>query len=210
MIWNEHLELKGTHAIFSPSTPSWINYSDEDVVRRYINSHAQTIGTLLHSYAESHIKHGFKINKYTKNEVILYLIINGIPDGVIDIDKYYDNLSAFVNDSIGYRMDPEVPLMFSKNIYGTADAISFRKNELRINDLKTGDSKPKIEQLMIYAALFCLEYKQKPQDIHIVLSLYINDGVIQHEPLPEEINAIMERIIATDKIIRDVKNGGIY
>lgn len=36
---------------------------------------------------------------------------------------------------------------------------------LRIHDLKTGISPVHMDQLLIYAALFCLEYKIKPGSI---------------------------------------------
>lgn len=92
-----------------------------------------------------------------------------------------------------------------RDFSGTADAISFRNNTLRIHDLKTGVRPVHIEQLEIYAALFCLEYKIKPADIKIELRIYQNDEVLIHEPAPEDILQIMNKIIHLDKLIENVE-----
>ena len=92
-----------------------------------------------------------------------------------------------------------------KDFSGTADAISFRNNFLRIHDLKTGTRPVHIEQLEIYAALFCLEYKVKPADIKIELRIYQNDEILVHEPEAEEIIAIMNKIVHLNKILEDVE-----
>lgn len=75
-------------------------------------------------------------------------------------------------------MTPEQVLYYSENCFGTADAISFRNNFLRIHDLKTGVVPAHMEQLEIYAALFCLEYRVKPMDISMELRIYQNDDVL--------------------------------
>lgn len=92
-----------------------------------------------------------------------------------------------------------------KDFSGTADAISFRNNFLRIHDLKTGTRPVHIEQLEIYAALFCLEYKVKPADIKIELRIYQNDEILVHEPEAEEIIVIMNKIIHLNKILEEVE-----
>ena len=92
-----------------------------------------------------------------------------------------------------------------RDFSGTADAISFRNNFLRIHDLKTGKRTVHIEQLEIYAALFCLEYKIKPNDIKIELRIYQNDEIIVHEPEPEEITEIMNKIIHVDKMLEKME-----
>lgn len=93
-----------------------------------------------------------------------------------------------------------------KDFSGTADAISFRNNFLRIHDLKTGTRPVHIEQLEIYAALFCLEYKVKPADIKIELRIYQNDEILVHEPEAEEIIEIMNKIIHLNKILENVED----
>ena len=98
-------------------------------------------------------------------------------------------------------MDTEVVLFYSTRFFGTADAISFRNNTLRIHDLKTGVRQAKMEQLLIYAALFCLEYRVKPSTIDIELRLYQNDEILYHNPGAEEITEVMEKIIHLDKLL---------
>ena len=92
-----------------------------------------------------------------------------------------------------------------KDFSGTADAISFRDNILRIHDLKTGKRLVHIEQLEIYAALFCLEYKIKPENIKIELRIYQNDEVTIHEPTSEEITVIINKIIHLDKLLENIE-----
>ena len=111
----------------------------------------------------------------------------------------------YVNDAIGYAMTPEQVLYYSDNCYGTTDAISFRDNFLRIHDLKTGETPAHIEQLEVYAALFCLEYHYKPSDIGIELRLYQFDDVFVETPTPDIIVPIMDRIVTFDKIIDEIK-----
>lgn len=112
----------------------------------------------------------------------------------------------YVNDAIGYRMTPEQVLYYSDNCFGTADAIGFRDGLLRIHDLKTGVIPAHMEQLEIYAALFCLEYRYNPHDISFELRLYQSDDVIVHTPTEEDILPIIDKIISFDKIINKIKS----
>jgi len=73
--------------------------------------------------------------------------------------------------------------------------------------LKTGTRPVHIEQLEIYAALFCLEYKVKPSEIKIELRIYQNDEVLVHEPSAEDISIIMNKIIHLDKVLENVERG---
>ena len=111
----------------------------------------------------------------------------------------------YVNDAIGYKMVPEQPLYYSPNCYGTADSISFRNGKLRIHDLKTGITPAHMEQLMIYAALFCLEYKVDPSKIETELRIYQSNEILYHCPDASEIRPKMEKIIRFDKIITDIR-----
>lgn len=181
MQWNDHSKLSGAHAFLSASKYHWLNY-DEDKLRVYWETQkAAALGTQLHAFASQCIKLNQKLvnNKAT--------------------------LNRFVNDAIGYRMESEQVLFYSVNCFGTADAISFRKNKLRVHDLKTGSSPASMKQLEIYAALFCLEYSIKPTMIDIELRIYQNDGILVHVPDPEDIIFVMSRIQAYDKIIESLK-----
>lgn len=115
----------------------------------------------------------------------------------------------YVNDAIGYKMSVEQPLYYSDNCFGTADAISFRRNTLRIHDLKTGITKASMKQLEAYAAIFCLEYAIDPRDIKIELRIYQNKNVEIHDPDPEVILFIMDRIVELDAKIEMLKREGL-
>jgi len=114
-------------------------------------------------------------------------------------------LNMYVNDAIGFRMVPEQILYYSDNSFGTADAISFRKNVLRISDLKTGATPTSERQLEVYAALFCLEYRVKPLDIQIELRIYQNDEIQIFDADPDTILHIMDKIITFDKRIDAIR-----
>ena len=76
---------------------------------------------------------------------------------------------------------------------------------LRIQDLKTGKVPAHMEQLMIYAALFCLEYGIKPTDIDMELRIYQNDDTIVLKPEANDISVITKKIIEADKIVNHIK-----
>jgi len=111
------------------------------------------------------------------------------------------SLGTFINDAIQHRMVPEQVLYYSENCFGTADAIAFRRNKLRIHDLKTGIIKGSVHQLEVYAALFCLEYNVDPYDITIELRIYQDDQVNIWEADPDDIMFIMEKIQRFDSMI---------
>jgi hypothetical protein len=101
-------------------------------------------------------------------------------------------------------MSTEVVLFYSERFFGTADAISFNRNTLRIHDLKTGKVgkiESHFEQLRVYAALFCLEYKVKPGDIKFELRVYKTDEVAIDKPTAEDILPIMDHIVHLNKIL---------
>lgn len=173
----KHSNLNGLHAPFSPSQSSWLRYDDDKALEVYINKKAAERGTKLHAWAKDTIDLGIKQPKSKKT------------------------IYAYVNDAIGFRMDTEVVLYYSDRFFGTADSISFRDGFLRIHDLKTGKLPVHMEQLEIYAALFCLEYKVKPGDIQIELRIYQNDEIIYHNPTAEDIVPIMDKIVHLNKIL---------
>ena len=65
-----------------------------------------------------------------------------------------------------------------------------------------------MEQLEIYAALFCLEYKIKPGDIRMELRIYQNDEILVYEPTAEDILPIMDKIVHVDKMLEKIERGG--
>ena len=119
--------------------------------------------------------------------------------------KTKTTFNLYVNDAIAFKMQPEQILYYSENCFGTADAISFRNNMLRIHDLKTGEIPAHMEQLEIYAALFCLEYSVKPENINIELRIYQNNECLVHNPESDKISFIMDKVIWADKLINQRK-----
>jgi hypothetical protein len=126
----------------------------------------------------------------------------------IKLPNSRQTLNMYVNDAIGFRMEPEQILYYSDNAYGTTDAIAFRKNFLRVHDLKTGVNNSSMHQLEVYTALFCLEYAVKPGDIKIELRIYQNDEVEVYVPEVEDIIAIMSKIVVFDRRIDILKTEG--
>lgn len=205
-----HLDLIGTHAFLSPSQNAWTNYTDEKLVQRYLASKAVEKGTKLHEYACQAI------------------LLN------CRQPRSKDTICMYVNDAIGYKMTPELPLFYSWNCFGTADTLCYRRNILRISDLKTGEMEAHMKQLYIYAALFCLEYKRhvdelrkkgkgdseiaalldlNPGELHfepeqmddIVLRIYQFNEIKEEHPDPKEIRNLMNIIINHDRILTNLK-----
>lgn len=188
MQFNVHRNYEGLHAPFSASKSSWLRYDDDKAIEVYINKKASEMGTRLHEWAKSTIDLGIKQPKSKKT------------------------LYSYVNDAIGFKMDTEVVLYYSDRFFGTADAISFRDNVLRIHDLKTGKVgkiETHMEQLEVYAALFCLEYRIKPGDIQMELRVYKNDEVLVHKPTAEDIVPIMDKIIHLNKLLERLESEGV-
>lgn len=199
----------GAHAILSPSKYSWTNYDSKDKLFNLVcSSYAQEIGTLLHELASTAIKYRVKIPKIAAKPIILlYLLSHNIPRGIIDVNKYVDNFCAYVNDAIGFDMTPEQPLVYSKNAFGTADAIRFneKKMHLRIHDYKSGVTKPCLRQLELYAAYFCLEYRIKPKDLTFELRIYWENEIIVGNPTAADIVPLMDKTIDYDNFISSLK-----
>ena len=120
------------------------------------------------------------------------------------LPKSNKTLNMYVNDAIGFKMRPEQVLYYSDNCFGTADAISFRGDILRIHDLKTGVTPAHMNQLLIYSALFCLEYAIKPSEIETELRIYQNNEIVFMKPTIEDIAPIMDKIITFDKVINKI------
>ena len=180
MQFNNHKNLAGLHAPFSPSQSSWLRYDDDRALEVYENRKAAELGSRLHEWAKMTIDLGIKQPRSDKT------------------------LYAYVNDAIGFQMKTEVVLFYSERFFGTADAISYRKGVLRIHDLKTGKVgkiESHVEQLEVYAALFCLEYKVAPGDIKIELRVYKNDEIVCHQPSTERIAHIIDQIVRLDKLL---------
>ena len=183
MTFNDHSRLIGQHAFLSASKYHWINYDLDKIASVYTSFMAAQKGTELHEFAAKCIALGQKLPRSKKT------------------------LNSYVNDAIGFRMTPEQVLYYSENCFGTADSISFRDDILRIHDLKTGVIPAHMEQLLIYDALFCLEYRIKPKEIQIENRIYQSDDILIANPGAGDILPIMDKIQAFDPIIAKLKLG---
>lgn len=173
-----HYDLAGKHAFLSASKYAWIRYDEQKLDDVYRNHQAAQRGSELHDFAAQAIRLGIKMARSSKT------------------------LNMYINDALGFRMTPEQILYYSDNVFGTADAISFRKGMLRIHDLKTGVTKASMDQLQIYTALFCLEYNIRPEDIDVELRLYQEDEIDILVPDLDDIKTIMHKIVDFDKRIK--------
>jgi hypothetical protein len=181
MSFNNHSDLKDAHSFLSPSNYHWLNYTPEKLEAVYKNQKAKEEGTILHAFASVAIEKRLKLANMKKA------------------------LNMFVNDAIGFKMTSEQVLYYSHNSFGTADAISFKDNLLRIFDLKTGITKPSFKQLDIYAALFCLEYGVDPKTIQVEERMYQGNGFEVSIPDPLYIQDIMDKIVEFDIVLENVK-----
>ncbi len=209
MYFNDHHEFEGKHAFLGASQYHWMDWNDEILKQRWINSFAQDIGTIIHELASTCIKKKIKLNESDVNLVIITLLKNGIPMNVFNPHRILANLMNFVNDCIDENMLSEVILFYSELAFGTTDAIKFDeiKKILKIKDYKNGRVPAKMNQLLIYAALFCLEYDKNPNDFTTELSIYQNEDVVTYFPSANEIQAYMDKIRDTELKVRDIKEG---
>lgn len=180
--FNAHPLFVGRHAFLGASKYHWVNYDLEKMEATFQNQFAAAKGTRLHELAGTLIRERVRLPKNN------------------------NSFNSYVNDAIGYRMTPEQLLVVSDNVFGTADAISFNKGVLRVHDLKTGAFRVNGYQVDVYAAFFCLEYRINPYDIEMYLRIYQNDiPYVEHEGNPEWIKSIMDKAIAFDKRIEELK-----
>lgn len=185
MPFHKHSEaLEGKHSFLAPSSPAWLRYDDQKLERRFMEHLAHVRGIEEHAFAASAIKLGHRMEDRPKT------------------------INMYINDSIGWRMKPEVLLYWSEFCFGTADAIGFVESQmlLRISDLKTGKTPVNMDQLVVYAALFCLEYEfPKPWELEIELRIYQANKIKLHIPDPDEVFHAMDRILTGTRLLEQIK-----
>jgi hypothetical protein len=178
----DHSRMEGRHAFLSASKYHWIRYDEEKLYETFTNAMDAALGTRLHAFAKEAILLKIRMAETTAT------------------------LNSFVNDAIGFRMTPEVMLMASDNAFGTADAISFHDNVLRIHDLKNGVNEAKMDQLVVYACFFLIEYQFKPNELDkIILRIYQNDNIVEYIPELDELYHVIDKILTFDALINDWK-----
>ena len=226
---NEHSDLRGKHATFSPSQPSFFNCDPKDIFNRLMNKYRAQLGTDIHDWAKIKIK---RCHKITSNKDM----INSIDELIFE--KYFveardalskegqrvlmcfkrmikqhpeilDTIKAYVNDGVGYKMYPEVVLYFTDDFFGTADTLIFNEKDklLRIHDLKTGVSVTHMEQLMGYAALFCLEQHIDPMTINYELCIYQGNDILVATPDGADVKTFVDQYIAFDTELTKYEGG---
>lgn len=180
MSFNKNSRLVGQHAFLSPSNYHWLDYDEEKLRRVYFQKQQTARGDRLHAYAQQAID----------------LKIRQADNGT--------TLSSYINDAIGFRMEAEIPLYYSDECFGTADAIGIRDNLLRIHDLKTGSTIADMKQLLIYTGIFFWEYRElfQPKDVRVILRIYQNDAIQELQPDSAEILMVMSRIKTQAALIR--------
>ena len=183
MRFNKHSELKDKHSFMTPSSPAWLRYDDHKLERRFMEHLAAQRGTEEHAFAAQAIKLGHRMPDEPKT------------------------INMFINECIGWRMKPEVPLYWSPYCFGTADALGFQPKlrTLRVSDLKTGRVEAAFDQLVVYAALFCLEYEHsRPWELDIELRIYQGNAIKLHVPEDGEIAHAMDRILTGTRLLEDI------
>lgn len=184
MRFNRHSDLEGRHSFLSPSKYAWLRYDDHKLERMFMEHLAHLRGVEEHEFAARAIKLGHRMPEETKT------------------------MNMYVNDCIGWRMKPEVQLFWSEFCFGTADALGFMGSKmlLRVSDLKTGKTPTKFDQLVVYAALFCLEYEYpKPWELEIELRIYQGNRVKLYVPDPDEVFHAMDRILTGTRLLEQIR-----
>lgn len=189
MRWHRHTDLEGKHSLMSPSKPAWLRYEDDKLERMYMEHLAAKRGTEEHAFAAAAIKLGHRLPEEPPTTMSLY-----------------------VNDCIGWRMKPEVPLYWSDFCFGTADAIGFLERQLilRVSDLKNGKNRTTFDQLVTYAALFCLEYEfPRPWELDIQLRIYQGNGIktllSSEDDVHDQVFHAMDRILTGTRLMEEIR-----
>lgn len=183
------------HATFSPSDKTWLNYDREKIRQRVVAARAVQRGTELHELAEHCIRMKTPLDPS-----------NGV-------------ISTYVRDCIEYDMNTEVQMMYSEDIGGTADALHYDQaaNRLYVFDLKTGDRKTSINQVIIYAALWCLTNYHNALSMTFDLRIYskthpqrLVSGEEDDEVLvAQRVYDVCEQIIYVQSIIDETIREGV-
>lgn len=216
-----------SHAPFPPSQPSWVRYTDAQVIEAFKNKYRSDIGTEIHEWASHQIilgskpsgirevERGVKTHIYEKYMVDTSKVYDPRVGSIfLDHLRYlpgeaYLSVKMFVCDSIGFRMESEQKLSVSKVIEGTADAVRFypKDNLLRISDLKTGSRPAKIEQVFIYAALYCYENRLDPLKTNFEARIYQNGEIYIEQPTGEEIKSLLNTILHINEVVSKFERG---
>lgn len=197
--------LKGSHAFLSPSSPAWVRYDKEKLYTARQVEFAKKSGTIIHELAAQLIENQIRVKESDDALILNSCMIRGIPRQQIDTKRFLSTLVPYVNDAIHYGMKAEQVLFYDEFCYGTTDAYVFDEERkfLRIHDLKTGLTPAEMEQLRIYAALFCLQYDYSPADLTFELRIYQNGTQNVENPTTDTIFPYIDTIVTKCKWLHE-------
>jgi len=217
---NDHSRLRGKHALLSPSNPSFLSKTPDEI-RNYIYSGLRSeLGSLIHKWAFYKIESRSRVTSardaarslrdyifqkyYIEERRVLasegkrlLKVLSKLPKEVLE------TVCDYINDAIGFRMTAEVIVAISDLMFGTSDAIIFNGKMLRVHDLKTGSTAAKIEQLLSYDAIFCYEYNINPFEIEHEVRIYQNGDILVSNPTGEIIQPIVDKLIVCEQIANE-------
>lgn len=216
-----------SHAPFPPSQPAWLRYTDAQIIEAFKNKYRSDIGTEIHEWASHQIilsskpsgirevERGVKTHIYEKYMVETSKCYDPeVGSTFLEHLRYLPGdafLSAklFICDSIGFRMESEQKLSVSKIIEGTADAVRYypKENLLRVSDLKTGSRPAKIEQVFVYAALYCYENRLDPLKTNFETRIYQNGEVYIEHPSGDVISNALNISLHLDEVVEKFRRG---
>lgn len=219
MQWKDYSYLKNRHAVLAPSNPSWTNYDDEKLISVYENNQKKIEGTELHAWAEEVVSsiHLTKELVAFRSKRLFKIDIDeirklGEQNPLVRNSRAKETVYMYINDAVKFDMIAEQPLAYdNKFCFGTADAIQFDGQLLRIHDLKTGETPAHMDQLIKYAALFCLDYGWDPVLLMFELRIYQIDQVMIYKPTSEEVQNMMDTIVHMVSVLRqyEVQRGDL-
>ena len=215
------------HAPFSPSQPAWLGYSDEQLIEAYKTKFRAQNGTEIHEWSSHQIilgnkpsgmrevERGVKTHLYEKYmSPVSKVYCPEYGSLLLDHLRYmpaeaYISTKLFICDCIGFRMGSEEKVSLSSMINGTADAIQFYPKDklLRVSDLKTGARPAKMDQLYIYAAIYCHENRINPLNITTETRIYQNGEIHMEQPESGVINDILQNILHKDAVLDRFERG---
>ena len=120
MIWNDHSRdvPAGAHAFLGASKHSWTEKEEADILTAFKNSYSTTMGTEIHEIASFMINKKIRLAKTDRKLIFYELLKNGLPRFVIQSEKIIETVMPFINDAIGFDMQSEQPLYFSRWAFG--------------------------------------------------------------------------------------------
>lgn len=210
MLWKDHSNDPhdgGEHAFLAPSNSAWEGYDDKKTINVFVGKKAKDAGTAIHKFACRRILRRMPLKEHDTDSMVFFMIENYVPGYAIanmDISTVFGTVRSYVNDALRYGLYPEKEVYYGPFAYGTADAIG-DDDILRIHDLKTGVVPASFKQLEKYAALYCLDYEVRPEDIESELRIYQNNDILVERPESSVIRHYMDIYTSKSNLLYEFK-----